>query len=199
MKLKFSGCEIELSLLFSSLICVLLLTDKTGLMCLSLISAAIHETGHLIAMLIFKIKPDKIKFCAYGIIISKNTNKLSHTAQLAVFSGGCIMNFLLSAFLAFGYNTTNFRPFAYFAVSNLLTGTFSSLPICGLDGYDILNLSLSMHLGITKAEKISRIVSMLFCTMPMLLTIFLIINGEFNINLLIMSVYLVIILIVKLL
>ena len=71
MKFKIFGCEIELSLLFSSLICVLLLADKTGLMLLSLSAAAIHEIGHLIAMLIFKIKPEKMKFCAYGIIISK--------------------------------------------------------------------------------------------------------------------------------
>ena len=140
-----------------------------------------------------------MKFCAYGIIISKNTNKFSYSAQLAVFSGGCIMNFLVSVCLVFLYNTTHFRPLASFAVSNLLTGAFSALPICGLDGYDILNLSLCMHLNITKAEKISKAVSVFFCGIPVVLTIFLIINGEFNINLVIMSVYLVIILILKLL
>ena len=198
MKLKFFGCEIELSLLFSSLICVLLLADKTGLMCLSLCAAAIHETGHLIAMLIFKIKPEKIKFCAYGIIICKNTNKFSYPAQLAVFSGGCIMNFAVSAVLVFLYNTTHFRPLGSFAVSNLLTGVFSALPICGLDGYDILNQSFCMHLNIAKAEKISKTVSLIFCLVPIMLSIFLMMNGQFSINLVIMSVYLMIILISKL-
>lgn len=198
MRFNFLGCEIEVSVLFTSLICILLLFDKTGLMAVGLFSAAVHEAGHFTALAICRRRPDKIRFCAYGVIINKNVNSLSAGRSLAVFAGGCVFNLLAAGMFAALYFGANHLPSLYFCVSNLITAVFSALPVYGLDGYDILLLLLCKRITITRAEKIAKAVSVIFCVVPVLGCVLLIMFGRLSLNLVITSVYLIILLAVGL-
>ena len=195
MKFRFSGCDIEISVLFTSLVCCLLLFDKTGLMTVGLLSAAIHESGHFIALALCRRRPDKIRFCAYGIIIKKNVNTLPPSAQMKVFLGGCAANLSAAAVFTAAYFAVPSLEFVCFGFANLFTALFSALPIYGLDGYDILNLILSKKKDPIAAAKTAKIISVAVTAMPIFGCITLIFFGKMSINLLITSLYLVILLI----
>lgn len=198
MNFTLFGLKIEISFFFTGLICLLLLYDKTGLMCIGLLSAYLHEIGHFIAMAISHTRPEKLKFCAYGIIINKNVNRCTTPAQLLIYSGGCLLNIAVGTLCYIAFTFTDNLALLYICASNYITAIFSALPIHGLDGYDILNLILSLKLQITTAEKISKAISCIFCVLPIIACVYLTTLGTFSLNLIITCLYLIIILAVSL-
>lgn len=198
MTFNLFGLKIEISFLFTGLICLLLLYDKTGLMSVGLFSAYIHEIGHFIAMAISHTRPEKLKFCAYGIIINKNVNRCTDKERMLIYSGGCILNIVIGALCYIIFCRTDNFALLYLSASNFITAFFSALPIHGLDGYDILNLILSLKMKITTAEKISKTVSCVFCVLPIIMCVCLTTLGAFSLNLMITCLYLVILLVISL-
>ena len=191
MTIKLFGVKVEISFFFTALIALLLFLDKTGLMCVGLLSAVIHETGHLIAMLIVGAKPEKMRFCAYGVLINKNVNMKSRLAQMLVFSGGCIFNVAFAVVSALLWKN-GAEGFIYFCAANIITALFSALPIKGLDGYDMLTLILSIKLPLNRAEKTASIIGAVFCFVPVAVFVSAFICGVLSINLMITSLYLII-------
>lgn len=112
--------------------------------------SVIHEIGHIVTGLVFRMKPEKLEVMPFGLAISFyfNENKIK---ELFVTLAGPITS-LVVAILC-----TN-QEMAY---SNILILLFNLLPLYPLDGGRIIKTLLDMKLEVTHSEqlidKISKI------------------------------------------
>ena len=125
---------------FFAVIAFLIFADTSGMAVLSLTACILHEGGHLLAMALCGIYPDKITFYGGGIAISKiGMEQMSYIRRLVILSAGCTLNFLISSLcLAFPEN----EMIQIFSAVNLLIGIFNALPIGYFDGARILEILL---------------------------------------------------------
>ena len=149
--------KISVSPLFFAVLTIVLLLDETGITGLAVLFSALHELGHILALLCEKIKPKTVKITVFGIHI-KLPGNLSTAEKVPVLMAGFSVNFLLAA-LFFVLNNP------LFGYINLIIGIFTALPIPSTDGGTILKTVLEEFLP-QKAErvfgKISRIFVLIF-------------------------------------
>ena len=105
--------------------------------------SVIHEIGHIVTGLVFRMKPEKLEVMPFGLAISFyfNENKIK---ELFVTLAGPITS-LVVAILC-----TN-QEMAY---SNILILLFNLLPLYPLDGGRIIKTLLDMKLEVTHSEKL---------------------------------------------
>ena len=110
--------------------------DPDSYAVLSLIFCILHELGHLVFMLLFKIRVSEIKLYGAGIKICANgVGELKRINQTLIYFGGCLMNLLLYLiFINIGL--------VDYALINLIICIFNLLPITHFDGGKILELYL---------------------------------------------------------
>ena len=126
---------------FFAVIAMFVAFDTTGFALMSLAVCAIHEAGHLTAMLITKQKPSSILFRGGGIKITtaNNGQLIRSKSSLFVVLAGSTLNIALFFGLYFTLAKTDIYPIM-FAVLNLVTGLFNLLPVGCLDGKRLLEM-----------------------------------------------------------
>ena len=110
--------------------------DEPYVAILTLISALMHEIGHIVAIRIFAKAPAKLRGHSSGFRISLS-EPISYNAEIAVLllgPGVNILTFLL--LLPFGSAMNGYLRF--FGYISLATGISNLLPIEGYDGYRAL-------------------------------------------------------------
>ena len=141
---------------FFAVVAFLIFADTSGMAVLSLTACILHESGHLLAMALCGIYPDKITFYAGGIAISKiGMEQMSYIRRLVILSAGCTVNFLISSLcLAFPEN----EMIQIFSAVNLLIGIFNALPIGYFDGARILEVLLVRVMSPSSAAIVKKII-----------------------------------------
>lgn len=141
---------------FFAVIAFLIFADSSGMAVLSLTACILHEGGHLLAMALCGIYPDKITFYGGGIAISKiGMEQMSYIRRLVILSAGCTVNFLISSLcLAFPEN----EMIQIFSAVNLLIGIFNALPIGYFDGARILEVLLVRVMSPLSAAIVKKII-----------------------------------------
>lgn len=141
---------------FFAVIAFLIFADSSGMAVLSLTACILHEGGHLLAMALCGIYPDKITFYGGGIAISKiGMEQMSYIRRLVILSAGCTVNFLISSLcLAFPEN----EMIQIFSAVNLLIGIFNALPIGYFDGARILEILLVRIMRPSTATIVKKII-----------------------------------------
>ena len=141
---------------FFAVIAFLIFADSSGMAVLSLTACILHEGGHLLAMALCGIYPDKITFYGGGIAISKiGMEQMSYIRRLVILSAGCTVNFLISSLcLAFPEN----EMIQIFSAVNLLIGIFNALPIGYFDGARILEVLLVRFMRPSTATIVKKII-----------------------------------------
>ncbi len=112
---------------FFAAVSILMLIGCNDYALYSLYACILHETGHLIVMLLMGMSIKKLVFYGAGIKIVRPNNICSFPKELAVLSSGCLVNFVM-------YVTATLMKAYDFAVINLAVGLFNALPISFLDG-----------------------------------------------------------------
>lgn len=165
MQITVFGCKIYISLLFFTMLSLILFIDKTGLILFGIAAVIIHELGHLAVMIFNNAAPREIILQPIGIII-KRTGVLSDEIQLKIAAAGCSANLIaIIASLAF-YVVFKSDELIFFIGANMGVMCFNLLIIKGLDGYDILYLLLRRFYPEEKTEKQMKLIS---CVMIFLL------------------------------
>lgn len=193
LNFTFRNCRISVSFLFLAVAALLLWCDKSGIVVLTFIAAALHETGHFIMMQIFGVKLARIRVTPLGIDIEKSscTERSYQRDALVSFSGPFANLIFAGIFAFFG------EYFQLFAIINLALALFNLMPIEPLDGGQALYSLLCIHFSAERSAKAVSIVSFVVL-LPLAVYGFLILfQTPWNFSLLAVCIYLMVLLVFK--
>ena len=192
MRFRFFGTEIYISFLFSAVIAFMIATDRTGLVIPTLFSVLLHEVGHLIFMWIFECEPKSIKLVPSSISITRGMSAKKY-GDLLISLAGPMVNLIMFCSLYVNFLITKSAFSFDCALINLAFFIFNMLPVSGLDGGTVLKIILSKKFkDPLKAERIVRIITLAVGLLVGIIGITLIINGELNISVFIVAIYIII-------
>lgn len=141
------------------------------------IAMAIHEMAHLLVMIAFKVKAERIEMHLGEINIVSDLNRLSMTKQILIYAAGPAINLLSALISAVGKNMD-------FCNVNLVIGIFQLLPVPVCDGGMILDL-ISQRSNILR--KFANISVFIVSAVLLILGIMALMNNRYDYSLLIAS------------
>lgn len=196
MKFRVFGTEIYISFLFGAVIAIMLATDRTGLALPSLFAVFMHEMGHLFCMWAIDTSPKSVRLIPASVQITRSIGS-SYKKDMAVALCGPIVNFVLFLSLYFNYLAFGNKATLYYALLNLIIGGFNMLPVKGLDGGTVLFSLLVKRMDYNKACIWLRIITLILALSALALAVVLTVKGKMNLSVYIISIYLIVMCIVK--
>nr|WP_319488077.1 site-2 protease family protein [uncultured Caproiciproducens sp.] len=193
MSFSIKSCHITISFLFVAVLAIFFLFDKSGMAVLGILSAAIHESGHLAVMLAFGAAPSQIKFTPFGIDIIKSTGIRSYWRDAAISVAGPGAN-IVAALL---FQIIDAHYFNYFILANLVLAGFNLLPVEPLDGGQALYSLLCIKLNSSQSEKIVSVASFAVLTPLAVIGFIFLFHLNGNFYLFTVCVYLILLLLLK--
>lgn len=174
------------------MITFVLVKDNSYVAVLGIFSALLHELGHLLAMQIKGSFVREIDFGLVNIDILDDTFKgeSSDKNQLFVLLSGAAFNFIVATFMLLIYFLSRVNIFKIFGIQNFIVGTLNLFPISQLDGGRILFILISKKLDIVLADKILKIISIVFLLPIIVLGFIILVKSRYNFSLLILGCYL---------
>lgn len=158
---------------------------------LLMLSVLLHETAHLIAMIVLKQTPESINVSAMGLRIYLPKNrKLSYGQNIIISLAGPFINIIIGL-IAYVFNFE-----AVYSI-NLTLGIVHLLPIEPLDGGLAFRALLSNFLIEEKCRKISFIISICILFPMAVIGFMLLLYTRNNFSLLALSIYLMLYLVLK--
>lgn len=128
--------------------------DKSGLAAMSLLAAALHEVGHLIAAKAMHIPIDAIRFDLLGARIDVKGRILSYGEEWLLCTSGPLSSLVFSLVGSLFWSHT--RLAVAFSCASLLLGLLNLLPIQTFDGGRMLECALLSFTTPQKAGSILR-------------------------------------------
>lgn len=149
-----------------------------------LTALAVHELGHLLMMLILRVKICSAKTLFWGVLIGADYSKSSYVKELLVSLSGILANFL-GAYIFFRIGQSEY------AYAMLAYGLFNLLPVQFLDGGDILR-TLFLIIGISEITvyKLMKRISAIISIVIWIVSIYFAMKTA-SITLLLTSVYMI--------
>ncbi len=141
--------RVSLSPAFALLLCGLIWLDEDGLVPRFLLSAALHEAGHLGCMALLHIPVEHIQIGLTSAVISAHFRTARDEALSA--AAGPAVNLLLAL--------TFFRVDPMFSILNAILLLYNLLPIYPLDGGRLLRIGCVAAFGVFRGLKISNIIA----------------------------------------
>ena len=118
----------------------LLVIDKSGIAAMSLLAAALHEVGHLLAAHFLKIPIRAMRFDLLGARIDVKGRILSYGEEWLLCMSGPLFSLLFSLIGSFFWSHTKLA--IAFSCASLLLGLLNLLPIQTFDGGRMLECAL---------------------------------------------------------
>lgn len=134
---------------FVLFVCVLLWLDRGHTAALFLISAGLHECGHLLALHLMGVPVCRMELRASGAVL--HTGRSSYGKEAFCTAAGPLVNLLLLAVC--------FRRCPTAALVNLILLAYNLLPIYPLDGGRLLRTVLCVLFGAENGERLSGLIS----------------------------------------
>lgn len=190
MELKYKGTKIKISFLFALSLCIISTLDRSNFICINLLCAALHECGHIAAMLALGERPAEICFTPFGLRIERREmNSMNFKNEAMIALAGPAMNFFLAAGGVIMQRAFSLNLFAFTAV-NVVLGTLN-LAVCEpLDGYRAARYFLMQKTSEEKTDKILKISSLVFLFPLAAAGFYVLIKSGYNFSLLLVAVYL---------
>lgn len=180
---QMGGVRFRVSLLFPALLTVLLLAESDSPAVSCVLASAMHEGGHLLAMLALGCPPHVCTLSAFGMRIEMGARQMiGYRRNILISLAGPTVN-LLAAPLLWVLNCRTA------AIVHMVLALFNLLPASALDGGQVLYCLLCMRGREQTADKCLRAVSAAVL-LPLAAVAFrLFFSGRGNGTLLIVSVY----------
>ncbi|MEE0946651.1 MAG: hypothetical protein U0M42_07505 [Acutalibacteraceae bacterium] len=189
MSFKIFSTKVTVSFLFTAMICILLICDRTGFAFPMLCSVVFHEMGHLAAMHICRCPPTEIRLIPASVQICSPVVSLKHEVFILVC--GPLCNLLLFGVLFVNCCLFSSIYFLEFSIINLIYGAFNMMPVKGVDGGSVLHILLCRYWGDRKAERIMNFITVIGAVCFLGGAVFLSFKGIVNYSAYIMALYLV--------
>ena len=188
MKFKLFSVEINLPFLVIALMSVVLVLDTSLKFSACLLSAVIHESGHLFAMYLFSIKPKSITVKLFDFVIDADIKSV-FLSQFTITIMGPLFNLLFSLLLL---------PVSkLLSIANLCIGVFNLLPILSFDGGHALRLLLCTKFSSTVSENVVKAITFVLLVPLLFFGVMVLFYSKYNYSLLLISLYLIAILFTK--
>ena len=170
------------------LLLILFLTDDSDIFIL-LISAFLHELGHIAVSRMLKIDLSEMRIGLFGAGLSCDTSSLSYTHEIFLCLGGPITNFLTAPLgLLLIQKATAIAPLGEtFVYASLFLGTINLLPIKGFDGGRIFYASFSKLISDKIAATLLSAASFAFIFMMWSFSLFFLLKYSFSLSMFIFS------------
>lgn len=178
------GVRCRVSLLFPALVTGLLLAQPDSLALICVLASAIHEGGHLLAMLAVGCPPSCCTIGAFGVRLEMSDRQPNYWQHIGISLAGPAINFL-SAGMLFLLS----RPLS--ATIHLVLAGLNLLPVAALDGGQICRCVLYLVGQPYQAERWLRWLSAAVLLPMAAVAFWLFLSQKGNVTLLIVSVYLV--------
>ena len=130
----------------------MLLADKSGIAAMSILAAALHEVGHILAARLLKIPIRAMRFDLLGARIDVKGRILSYGEEWLLCMAGPLSSLLFSLLGSFFWSHTKLA--IVFSCASLLLGLLNLLPIQTFDGGRMLECAL---LSFTSPKKVGSI------------------------------------------
>lgn len=197
MELELCGVKIKISFLFFAVLTLLFGGGVSREIKLALLFSALHEAGHLAALLSVKSKPREIRLGAFGMTIVRGEGFTGYREDFAVALCGPLVNVVFCVFFLVLYRLKGGEGlFALFAV-NLAIAAFNLAPVFSLDGGRMLEAALLWAGFGGRTDYILKTVSFFTLVLMMSAGFLVLIKSGCNFTLLLVSVYLTVMLFFK--
>ncbi len=154
-----------------------------------MLSALVHECGHLWVMRVFGVEISRVWVFPYGVQIDADLSKISYKKEMLVMLSGAGANFVLSAACGVWFAVLGGEAALFLCLSNVLLGAFNCLPVSGLDGGKALFCFLCQKGTLDRAINLGKMVSVLSYAVVCMLFVSLLWVTGFNTSLVIMLLY----------
>ena len=148
---KFSGRPMVVALLVA-----MALFDRSGIVAATLLAAALHECGHLLAARLLHVMVAGLHLGLIGAQIEIRGRMLTYGEEWLICASGPLASLLFAALGAVFWNMGAWA--RYFSCASLVLGILNLLPIQTFDGGRMLRATLSRFGG----ERVARTVCACF-------------------------------------
>lgn len=188
---KLFGITFGVSIGFMSLLTFMLYVDKTGLMLPTFFATLLHEWGHIIMLLSYRCKIDKILFKVGSVAVEGNF-VLPTVKECIMLLAGPGINFLFFAICYALFLATNGMIYLNFGLVSLVVGAVNLLPVYGLDGGNLLIIFITRFLSEKNARLVLKFVGFVCCALIILFGIYIFVLQKKNPTVVIFGIYLLI-------
>lgn len=191
MKIRIKNICISVGIPFLAAAAFFLSSDMRENYILAVLFSALHESGHIFALLYFGKKPTDITLGIMGIRIEMNDTMLSYRQECVIALSGPVINLVLA--IIFAFTDISGLPFAVNA------GLFivNILPVKTLDGGRFFYNLMLAYADESKADRIINILEIVTAIMLVAVMITSLVTGYSNTSFVFFSVTLVIIIVLQ--
>ena len=194
MRLKFFGANIHIGFLFSAVVALLLIFDKSYTAIFGLLASVLHELGHLACFIYFGQTPIDVELNALGMRIKRDQEiNLSLKQEAVVALAGPFVNLIL-ALLTY---LCQIEVISRAIIINLVLACFNLLPIFELDGGRAIYYLLCTRFEAETALKVINILSAITLFFLYLIGFAVLFISGYNFTLIAATIYLTILTIHK--
>ncbi len=188
MKLRIGKLKFVIGYEAVAAMTAVLILDRENYVICCFLAAMLHEMGHILMMLLFKVRIREIDLRLFDILI-RGDEPNSLRADIFITLGGIMMN-LISAVI--------FLPISVkLSLPNIALAVFNILPVMSLDGGHLLYILLSRRFDIRFCDNALRLTTFIFILPFMTAGIYILINSGYNYSLLAISLYLLTVLFIR--
>lgn len=137
-----------------------LVTDRSGLVFVTLLAAFFHELGHILAARMLHIPFRRMRIDLMGARLEIGGRMLSYREEWILAVSGPLASFLVAAVGVIFWKWTELS--VYFSCASLLLGGLNLLPIRSFDGGRMLEASVAAFAGTRMAYRVITL-SSFFC------------------------------------
>lgn len=183
---RLCGVPCRISLLFPALLTALLFYQPEGLTVSCLLASLMHEVGHLLAMLWWRVPPKECVLGMFGLRMRLGAHLSEYGRNIGVALAGPAVNGISAALLwQWGVPQS--------AMVHLILAVLNLMPVAVLDGGEVLRNLLCLCGCPGSADRVVRAASLLILLPISLFGLHLLLQG--NPTLLIVTIYLVVMII----
>ncbi len=182
--------KIQLSVSFA-LSLILLYYDVSGMFFCFLTAAAVHELLHAGAVTASGARIIAFDISPFGGSMSYSP-LASYRADMVIALAGPLGSFAAAYAASAAARLTDIAWLYRFSGTSLMLGAFNLLPVMPLDGGNIMNAMLTQKLGSDSAFRRMNSISVIFCTILILLGLYIFVISRYNITMLFIAVWLMI-------
>lgn len=191
MRVNLLGIRISFDFLSLFLVCFGIVTSIQGqrIILFSLISAVLHEVGHILFISILYNKPYTIDVKLYEVKINCSISGCSFRDDILITLAGILFNFSLTFILYFLHCLIGINWIMELGLCNFCIGVINLLPIENFDGGQLLSILLSRFLPENTVNRIMLIITIIFIFPFSLISVYFLFVSQYNYSLLFITIY----------